>query len=141
MTDRQLTTKQFKFKEAIIRGLSDIDAAREAEYEGNDNVLSVQANYNLRNPKIIAAIAERRAEIKAKAEYGIANWRKDVLSARLKAEVAKHWSAVAAFDRLIGQHLGVFELDNKQKTEQRQLSEREKEQAQRIASIMLQDAG
>jgi hypothetical protein len=32
---------------------------------------------------------------------------------------------------------GIYELDNKQKAEQRQLSEREKEEAQRIAAIRL----
>ena len=136
-----LTTKQLKFVEATIRGLNGVRACKEAGYAGNDNVLGVQATHNLKNTNIRQAIDEHRAEIKAKAEYGIANWRKDTLSARALAVVSKQWSAVAAFDRLIGQHLGVFELDNKQRAEQRQLSEREKEEAQRLASIRLQDAG
>lgn len=134
---RPLTLKQEKFVEATIRGINGINAAREAGYKGNDVTLGAVAYENLNKPLIKQAIDEHRAEIKAKAEYCIETWRRDTITARASAAIAKQWAAVAAFDRLLAQHLGALELDNKQKAEQRQLSEKEAELAKEIAPAII----
>ena len=131
----ELTTKQEKWKEAFISGLPGIDCSRIAGYKGNDNVLSQVAFKNIRNGKIKQAIDEHRAKIEAETEYTVKQWLTDALDARDKALTAKQYSAVAAFDRLIGQHKGVFELDNLQKGEQVALDERKRAEAVRIANI------
>ncbi len=133
MQDRPLTTKQATYLEGILQGLSGVRACMKAGYKGNTNVLAVQANNNLTHPKVKAELDKRRAEIKAKTEYGLSNWRRDMIDAREAAKDKGQYSAVAAFDRLIGQHLGGFELDNKQKTEQVQLDTKKAEQARLIA--------
>ncbi len=64
-----LTAKQETFKNGIIAGLSDIDAARAAYPDcKNNNVLSGLANQNLRLPKIKGAIDEHRAKLREKVE-------------------------------------------------------------------------
>ncbi len=133
MTDRPLTTKQATYLEGILQGLSGVKACMKAGYSGNSNTLAQRAHELVSNSKVKEAIEVRKAEIKAKTEYGLSNWRKNMITARDDAATAKQWSAVAAFDRLIGQHLGGFELDNKQKTEQIQLNTKKAEQARLIA--------
>lgn len=55
-----LTGKQQAFINAYLsNGFNATDAARQAGYEGNDNVLGVQGHENLRNPKIASIISER----------------------------------------------------------------------------------
>lgn len=59
-----LTHKQLQFIDFYL-GISNgnaTDAARRAGYEGNDNVLGVTGNDNLRNPKITEEISRRYKE-------------------------------------------------------------------------------
>ena len=136
----ELTTKQLKFKEGVIKGLNGTEAARQAGYKGNDVTLGAVAYENLNKPHIKQAIDEHRAKIEAETEYTIKQWLVDALIARKAALTARQYSAVAASDRLLGQYLGAFELDNKQKTEQVELSEKQAIEAKRIASIRLKEA-
>ena len=139
MADRPLTNKQRIFAEGITRGLSGVQAAMQAGYKGNDNVLAQIGHKMVRNGKVKAVIDKRCAEIEAETDYNVKKWREDTREARKLANESKNYSAVAAFDRLLGQHMGVFELDNKQKAEQRQLTEKEAEHARRLANIMLRE--
>jgi phage terminase small subunit len=58
-----LTGKQQAFINAYLsNGFNATEAAREAGYEGNDNVLGVTGHENLRNPKIASIVQERLNE-------------------------------------------------------------------------------
>ena len=63
MADRPLTTKQKAFVEHYLQSFNGTDAARQAKYKGNDNVLAVVAHANIRKPKIRAAIEQRLADM------------------------------------------------------------------------------
>lgn len=115
---QKLTTKQFKFKEGILQGLTGFDSARQADYRGNDNTLRAIASENLTKPNIIEAIDEGRAKIEAKSGYDVVNWLQDTRSDRERAIEHGNDSAVAAFSRLLAQHVGALELDNKQRQTQ-----------------------
>ena len=131
----ELTTKQRGYLEGIRQGLSGVQACAKAGYKGNSNTLAQRAHELVSNSKIKAVIDERNAKIEAETEYTVKQWLIDALAARKAAFEASNYSAVAAFDRLIGQHKGVFELDNLQKGEQVQLDERKRAEAVRIANI------
>ena len=51
-----LTTKQQKFVAAYLRSGNGVEAAREAGYKGNANVLAVVSSENLRKPNIQKAL-------------------------------------------------------------------------------------
>ena len=59
---RSLSLKQRLFVEAYLRTRNATQAAREAGYQGNDNVLAVKGHENLRKPEIAALISARIAE-------------------------------------------------------------------------------
>jgi phage terminase small subunit len=141
MENRPLTAKQFKFVQAILEDSTGFDAAKIAGYKGNDNVLRAIASENLTKPNIKAVIEEHRAKIEAETDFTVEQWRNDCKDARNKALVAKQYSAVAAFDRLLGQHKGVFELDNEQKQAQQELSAQEAAEARRLAVLLNHKAG
>jgi len=54
----KLTPLQEKFRKLYPILLNGTEACRQAGYQGDDNVLAVQAHHNLRNPKILAAMEE-----------------------------------------------------------------------------------
>jgi hypothetical protein len=118
LSNRQLTNKQFSFSENIIAGCTGIEAARKAGYKGNDNCLYVIASDNLRKPKIRARILEHRARIEAKTELTVENWRQNLLDSRKWCYLTDNMPVCAAYDRMLGQHLGAFEADNAQKQQQ-----------------------
>lgn len=134
---KQLTIKQYNFIEGIMQGLSGVQAAKQAGYKGAETTLAAVAYENLRKPQIEQAISERKAELQAQTGYDVNQWLTAALAARKEAAGAKQWGAVAAFDRLLAQHVGALEADNRQKAEVRQLSAKEQAEARAIAEIRL----
>lgn len=64
VVDKPLTDLQERFVQFYIMNKGNgTDAARQAGYKGNDNVLAVTAHNNLRNPKIRAQIERRYSEM------------------------------------------------------------------------------
>ncbi len=83
---RKLTFKQERFKEALIKGETPINAARIAGYAGNNNVLSQIAHKMVSNGKIIIAVAKRRAQLQAKTDITVSYLQKEHQRLKVKAE-------------------------------------------------------
>lgn len=100
-----LSTKARKFAE--IMEDNGTQAAREAGYKGNDNVLAVTASRLLRNAKVLAII-EKRQKAEKSARVANRTEREEILSEILRNK------KVCEVDTPIGAEIGVTE-DNKLK--------------------------
>ncbi len=58
-TEYNFTDKQIAFCNAYLKTLNGTEAARQANYKGNDNTISTVASENLRKPNIAAYIESR----------------------------------------------------------------------------------
>lgn len=141
---RTPSQKMLKFKEAYLsNGGNGIEAARTAEYNGNDDTLKAIASENLTKPYFIAELERRRAEIEAKTD-------KIIMS---KSDLLELWTKVAAntdatlADRLrasedIAKNYGMFVEVSTSLEQQQQLervSEQEAAHLRRIAAIRIEE--
>jgi polyhydroxyalkanoate synthesis regulator phasin len=89
-----LTGKQQAFINAYLsNGFNATDAARQAGYEGNDNVLGVTGYANLRNPKIAAVVLGRLNEAAMSANEVLA-----ILSMQARGSLADVLTENGEFD-------------------------------------------
>lgn len=150
---RRLTIKQDIFCDNIVKNIAlgitnNAEATRKSGYKGNTTQLSVQANDNLKNPKIIAEIERRKAIIEEKKDFDVKKWRLQTFELYDAAKEAGRLSVAATVNEQLARHIGAFEVDNSQKQPASQLLTREQwladqQQAQQIdvvfAKIQLND--
>lgn len=91
-----------------------------------------------RNKEFIKALEQRRAIIDKVEGITIEIVRDRFIDLMDRCKIANDRVNEARCAENLGKHVGLYGEDNKQKAEQRQLSEKEAEEARRIASIRLQ---
>ncbi len=85
------------------------------------------------------AIAEKVAEIKAEGKDKLAQLLNDWNNLSQRAKLANDRTTEARCMENVSKHHGFYLEDNKQKAEQRQLTEKEAEEARRLANIRLRE--
>jgi len=135
MANRPLTIKQEKFVQAVITGVTGLEAAKQAGYKGNDNVLTMVASCNIRKHNIKEALDEFRAELRRESKNKIEQIDSEFadLQERCKLKLDRATEARCLENR--AKHRGYYLEDNRQKGEQVALDERKREEAVRLANI------
>jgi len=141
--ETKLTGKQIAFIEHYTGDsfFNATDAARKAGYKGNSNTLGQMGDENLKKPKIKAVIAQKQAEL---VEIADITRQECIDNARWLIKYGKENNRSTAFaqgnDQLC-KIAGIFteNLNTTDTQRQRELDEREKLEAERIASIRLQE--
>jgi len=90
-------------------------ACRQAGYKGDDNALGKQGHVNLHKPKIAQEIARQKAESQAETGMDVNWWLREMRRTLRDARDKGDQATVSAILRQFGQHLGVFEEDNRQR--------------------------
>lgn len=143
---RNLTGKQIAFIEHYTGDsfFNATDAARKAGYKGNDNTLGQMGDQNLKLPKIKEAIIQKLAKIAAKIEITVDSIAEEIAyvafgqitpNIGVQGNITNKLKAL----ELLGRYKAMF-TDNINQTDtqrQRELDEKEQQEAERIAKIRL----
>ena len=120
-------------------------AAKAANYapkaKNRDNACSQAGHQNIRNSKIKEAIRVYQAKTAKKIDVTVEFVVEKLLKGLAIAEECNNLAAMARFTELLGRHKAMF-TDNVNQTDtqqQRELDEKEKATARRIAAICLED--
>jgi len=90
-------------------------ACRMAGYKGADCTLGRRGYELIRNSKIRQAIDAQRARTEANTDLDVDKWRQMALDGLARARNKGDSASEATFLRMLGQHVGVFEEDNRQR--------------------------
>ena len=101
-----MNARQQRFVEEYLVDLNASAAARRAGY--SHKTAAVQAFDLLRNPKIIDALAAKRAEVSERVAITTDMVLGDILRIGKKAESAAEYNAALRARELLGKHLGLF---------------------------------
>lgn len=92
-----------------------------------------------RNSEFKKALEQIRPVVEKRREDKVEQINQDWDKLQATAGVASDRTTVARCLENKGKIVGIYELDNKQKTEQRQLTEKEADEARRMANIRLRE--